>query len=54
VTEIRVRRRWKLLDYLKERREYCYMRKEALDRVWRVRFGGSFLFAARPFKTEST
>ena len=38
----RGRRRKKLLDYLKNRRGYSYLKEEALDcTVWRNRFGGS-------------
>jgi len=37
------RRRKKLLDDLKDRREYSLLKKEALDRtMWRHRFGGGF------------
>ena len=37
------RRRTKLLDDLKERREYCNLKEEAVDRtMWRVRFGRGF------------
>jgi hypothetical protein len=40
VTGRRGRRRRKLLDDLKERREYSYLKEEALDRtMWRARFG---------------
>ena len=40
VTRRRGRRRTKLLDDLKERREYCQLKEEALDRtMWRNRFG---------------
>jgi len=36
-------RRKKLLDNLKERREYSYLKQEVLDRtMWRHRFGGGF------------
>jgi len=46
VIEVRGRRgrkRWKLLDDLKERRGYSYLKEEALDRImWRARFGRSF------------
>ena len=36
------RRRKKLLDDLKDRRGYCHLKEEALDRtMWRNRFGGS-------------
>jgi len=34
------RRRRKLLDDLKERRGYCHLKEEALDRtMWRAHFG---------------
>ena len=37
------RRRRKLLDDLKERRGYCHLKEEALDRtMWRARFGRGF------------
>ena len=37
------RRRKKLLDDLKDRRGYCQLKEEALDRtVWRNRFGRGF------------
>jgi hypothetical protein len=40
VTRRRGRRRKKLLDDLKDRRGYSYLKKEALDRTrWRNRFG---------------
>jgi hypothetical protein len=40
VTGRRGRRRRKLLDDLEERRGYCYLKEEALDRtVWRAGFG---------------
>jgi hypothetical protein len=40
VTGRRGRRRRKLLDDLKERRGYCHLKEEALDRTtWRARFG---------------
>jgi len=43
VTGRRGRRRRKLLDDLKERRGYCHLKEEALDRtVWRVGFGRGF------------
>ena len=43
VTGRRGRRRRKLMDDLTERREYCHLKKEALDRtVWRARFGRGF------------
>ena len=43
VTKGRGRRRKKLLDDLKDRRGYCHLKEEALDRtMWRNRFGGGF------------
>jgi len=43
VTRRRGRRRKELLDDLKDRIGYSYLKKEALDRtVWRNRFGGGF------------
>jgi len=43
VTKRRGRRRKKLLDYLKDRRGYCHLKKEALNRtMWRHLFGGVF------------
>jgi len=43
VTGRRGRRRTKLLDDLKERRGYCHLKEEALDRtMWRARFGRGF------------
>ena len=43
VTRRRGRRRKKLLDDLKDRRGYCQLKKEALDRtVWRNRFVRGF------------
>jgi len=43
VTGRRVRRRTKLLDDLKERRGYCHLKEEALDRTMcRTRFGRVF------------
>jgi hypothetical protein len=37
------RRRKKLLDDLKNRRGYCHLKEEALDRtVWRNRFGRGY------------
>jgi len=43
VTGRQGRRRRKLLDDLKERRGYCHLKEEALDRtMWRVRFGRGF------------
>ena len=39
----RGRRRKKLLDDLKDRRGYCQLKEEALDRtMWRDRFGRGF------------
>jgi len=43
VTIIRGRRSKKLLDDLKDRRGYCHLKEEALDRAkWRHRFGSGF------------
>jgi hypothetical protein len=43
VTGRQGRRRRKLLDDLKERRGYSYLKEEALDRtIWRTRSGGRF------------
>jgi hypothetical protein len=43
VTERRGRRRRKLLDDLKGRREYFHLKEEAQDRtLWRARFEGGF------------
>ena len=43
VTRRRTRRRKKLLDDLKDRRGYCQLKEEALDRtMWRNRFGRGF------------
>ena len=43
VTRRRGRRRKKLLDDLNDRREYCHLKEEALDRtMWRNRFGRAF------------
>jgi len=43
VTGRRERKRRKLLDDLKERRGYCHLKEEALNRtVWRARFGRVF------------
>jgi hypothetical protein len=40
VTGRQGRRRRKLLDDLKERREYSHLKEKALDRtMWRARFG---------------
>ena len=43
VTRRRGRRCRKMLDNLKDRRGYCHLKEEALDRtIWRHRFGGGF------------
>ena len=43
VTRRRGRKRRKLLDDLKDRRGYCHLKEEALDRImWRNRFRGGF------------
>ena len=43
MTGRRGRRRRKLLDDLKERREYSHLKEEVLDRtMWRARFGRGF------------
>jgi len=43
VTRRRGRRCKKLLDDLKDRRGYCHLKEEPLDRtMWRDRFGGGF------------
>jgi hypothetical protein len=43
VTGRQGRRHRKLLDDLKERREYSHLKEEALDRtMWRARFGRGF------------
>ena len=43
VTSRQGRRRKKLLDDLKDRRGYCHLKEEALDRnMWRDRFGRGF------------
>jgi hypothetical protein len=48
VTERRGRRRRKLLDDLKERREYSHLKEEALDRtMWRPGFGRGFRLVVR-------
>jgi len=48
VTRRRGRRRKKLLDDLKDRREYSHLKEEALDcTMWRNRFGGGFEPAVR-------
>jgi hypothetical protein len=51
VTGRRGRRRRKLLDDLKERREYSHLKEEALDRtMWKARFGRGF----GPFVRQTT
>jgi hypothetical protein len=48
VAERRGRRRRKLLDDLKERRGYSYLKEETLDRtMWRARFGRGFVPVVR-------
>jgi hypothetical protein len=48
VTERREIRRRKILDGLKERREYSYLKEEALDRnVWTAHFGTGFGLVVR-------
>ena len=43
VTRRRGRKRRKLLDDLKDRRGYCHLKEEALDRpMWRNHFRGGF------------
>ena len=43
VTRTRGKRRKKLLDDLKDRRGYCQLKEETLDRtMWRIRFGRAF------------
>ena len=43
VTRRRIRRRRKLLDDLTDRRGYCHLKEEAVDRTMRRnRFGGGF------------
>ena len=43
MTGRRGRRHMKLLDDLKERREYSHLKEETLDRaMWRARFGRCF------------
>ena len=43
VTRRRGRRRRKLLDSLKDRRGYCHLKEETLDRtMWKNRFRGGF------------
>jgi len=55
VTIRRGRRRRKLLDDLKGRREYCHLNEEALDRtMWRAGFGRGFgLFVRHTTKVVS-
>ena len=51
VARKRGRRRWKLMDDLKDGRGYSHLKEEALDRtVWRNRFGGGF----GPFIRQNT
>jgi hypothetical protein len=48
VTGRRGRRRRKLLDDLKERRGYLYLKEEAVDRtMWKTRVGRSFELVVR-------
>jgi hypothetical protein len=48
MTGRRVRRRKQLLDYLKEKRRYWKLKKEALDRtLWRTRFVRGYGHVAR-------
>jgi hypothetical protein len=48
VTGRKGRRRRNLLDDLKERRGYCHLKEEALDRtVWRAGFGRGFGLVVR-------
>jgi hypothetical protein len=48
VTGRQGRRRSKLLDGFKERRGYCHLKEEALDRtLWRARFGRGFGLVVR-------
>ena len=48
VARKRGRRRKKLLDDLKDRRGYSYLKKEALDRtMWRNCFGGGIVPVVR-------
>jgi hypothetical protein len=43
MTGIRGRRRKQLVDDLKEKRRYCKLKEEALDRtVWRTRFARGY------------
>jgi hypothetical protein len=51
VTGRRGIRRRKLLDDLKERKEYSHLKEEALNRtMWRARFGRGF----SPFVKQTT
>jgi len=44
----RGKRRKKLLGDLKDRRGYCHLKEEALDRtMWKNRFGGGFGLVVR-------
>ena len=48
VARRRGRRRKKLLDDLKDRRGYCHLKEEALDRsMWKSRFGEGFGLVVR-------
>ena len=48
MTRKRGRRRKKLLDDLKDRRGYCHLKEEALDRtMWRNRLGDGFRTVVR-------
>jgi hypothetical protein len=48
MTGRRGRRRKQLLDDLKEKRRYCKLKEEALDRtLWRTRFGTGYGPAVR-------
>ena len=48
VTRRRGRRRKKLLDDLKDRREYSHLKEAALDRtIWRNSFGRGFRHVVR-------
>ena len=51
VTRRRERRRRKILDDLKERRGYCQLKEEALDRtMWRASFGRGFGYVRQTAK----
>jgi hypothetical protein len=51
VKEIRGRRRKKLMDDFKEKRGYCKMKAEALDRtLWRTAFGRGYGHVVREAK----